>query len=56
MFLLLVLSLRRPQMLAVHLKGEGRTKEAVAVMKRIRVMDEELAGVPQEDEEDGGDV
>lgn len=36
-------------MLALHLKGEKRTKEAVAVMKRIRAMEEELAGVPQEE-------
>lgn len=41
------------QVLAMHLKNEKRTKEAVAVMKRIRAMEEELAGVPQEEEEDG---
>lgn len=37
----------------MYLKDEKRTKEAVAVMKRIRAMEEELAGVPQEEEEDG---
>lgn len=41
----------RNQVLAIHLKGERRTKEAIAVMKRIRAMEEELAGVPQEEEE-----
>ncbi|CAM9718039.1 unnamed protein product, partial [Ectocarpus fasciculatus] len=43
----------RDKVLAMHLKNEKRTKEAVAVMKRIRAMEEELAGVPQEEEEDG---
>lgn len=42
------------QVLAIFLKGEGRTKEAIAVMKRIRVMEEELAEVPQEEEGEGG--
>lgn len=41
------------QVLAIFLKKEKRVKEAVAVMKRIRAMEEELAGVPQEEEEDG---
>ena len=39
------------QVLAIYLKGQKRTKEAVAVMKRMRAMEEELAGVPQEDAE-----
>ncbi|CBN76477.1 conserved unknown protein [Ectocarpus siliculosus] len=42
----------RDKVLAMYLKDEKRTKEAVAVMKRIRAMEEELAGVPQEEEED----
>ncbi|CAM9986148.1 unnamed protein product, partial [Pylaiella littoralis] len=45
----------RDKVLAMHLKKEGRTKEAVSVMKRLRAMEEELAGVPQEEgEEEGG--
>ncbi|CAM9585987.1 unnamed protein product, partial [Ectocarpus sp. 13 AM-2016] len=43
----------RDKVLAMYLKDEKRTKEAVAVMKRIRAMEEELAGVPQEEEEGG---
>lgn len=39
----------RSQVLALYLKGDGRVKDAVAVMKRIRVMEEELAGVPPEE-------
>ena len=43
------------QVLAIYLKGQKRTKEAVAVMKRMHAMEEELAGVPQEEdgEEEG---
>lgn len=43
------------QVLAMHLKKEKRVKEAVAVMKRLRAMEEELAGVPQEEEGEEGE-
>ncbi|CAM9488486.1 unnamed protein product, partial [Hapterophycus canaliculatus] len=47
----------RDKVLAIYLKKEKRTKEAVAVMKRFKAMEEELAGVPQEEEGDeGGDA
>lgn len=36
----------------MHLKGDKRIKEAVAVMKRINAMEQELAGVPQEETEE----
>ena len=52
-------TLDETQVLALHLKGEKRDEEAVDVMKRIRAMEEELAGVPEdqqgaeEEEQDG---
>jgi hypothetical protein len=40
--------LQRDRVLAVWLKGEGRVKEAVRVLKRVKLMEEELAGAPDE--------
>jgi hypothetical protein len=40
--------LQRDRVLALWLKGEGRVKEAVRVLKRVKLMEEELAGAPDE--------
>ncbi|CAM9835322.1 unnamed protein product [Chrysoparadoxa australica] len=41
----------RDGMLALYLKGEGRMKEALAVMRRIRVMRDELSSANEDSEE-----